>query len=122
MAKEAKNKDVKNKKYFFKDFKAELKKVIWPTPKQIVNNTIAVITIVIITAVIVFALDSIFNLLNEQGINRLKENIRGNTQVEETQAVEEGNETNSEESEQNSNEESAQNNSEEASNENTGNN
>ena len=61
MAKEAKNKDVKNKKHFFKDFKAELKKVIWPTPKQIVNNTIAVLTIVIITAAIVFVLDLCFD-------------------------------------------------------------
>ena len=52
MAKDAKNKDVKNKRHFFKDFKAELKKVIWPTPKQIVNNTIAVITIVIITIIL----------------------------------------------------------------------
>ena len=24
----------KNKRLFFKDFKAELKKVVWPTPKQ----------------------------------------------------------------------------------------
>ena len=72
MAKEAKNnKDVKNKKHFFKDFKAELKKVIWPTPKQIVNNTIAVITIVIITAAIVFVLDLVFDMINEKGINRL---------------------------------------------------
>ena len=58
MAKETKNK--KEKKHFFKDFKAELKKVIWPTPKQLVNNTIAVITIVLITAVIVFVLDVVF--------------------------------------------------------------
>ena len=41
----------KNKKSFFKDFKAELKKVIWPTPKQLVNNTVVVITLVLITAV-----------------------------------------------------------------------
>ena len=83
MAKDANNnKDVKNKKHFFKDFKAELKKVIWPTPKQIVNNTIAVITIVLITAVIVFALDSIFDILNEQGINRLKANIKNKVVVE----------------------------------------
>ena len=33
MANEKDNKkEVKNKKSFFKDFKAELKKVIWPTP------------------------------------------------------------------------------------------
>ena len=48
-------KEKKENKHFFKDFKAELKRVIWPTPKQLVNNTVAVITIVLITAVIVFA-------------------------------------------------------------------
>ena len=83
MAKDANNnKDVKNKKHFFKDFKAELKKVIWPTPKQIVNNTIAVITIVIIAAVIVFVLDTVFNLLNDKGIDGLKSKIRNTTVVE----------------------------------------
>lgn len=71
MAKEAKNK--KEKKHFLKDFKAELKKVIWPTPKQLVNNTIAVITIVLITAVIVFVLDFTFEKMNTYGINKLKE-------------------------------------------------
>lgn len=83
MAKEAKkNKDVKNKKHFFKDFKAELKKVIWPTPKQVVNSTVAVITIVLITAAIVFVLDLVFDILNEQGINRLKANIKSKVVVE----------------------------------------
>ncbi len=35
--KEAKSnkENFKNKKHFLKDFKAELKKVIWPTPKQL---------------------------------------------------------------------------------------
>lgn len=85
MAKEAKtNKDLKNKKHFFKDFKAELKKVIWPTPKQVVNNTIAVIVIVLITATIVFVLDVVFDLFNEKGINRLKSNIKNRIVVENT--------------------------------------
>ena len=84
MAKDAKNKDVKNKRHFFKDFKAELKKVIWPTPKQIVNNTIAVITIVIITAAIVFVLDLFFDFISEKGINRVKENVRNKYAVEQT--------------------------------------
>ena len=75
------NKDVK-KKHFFKDFKAELKKVIWPTPKQVINSTVAVITIVLITAAIVFILDSCFNLINEYGINRLKSNIKNKIVVE----------------------------------------
>ncbi len=85
MAKEAKtNKDLKNKKHFFKDFKAELKKVIWPTPKQVVNNTVAVIVIVLITATIVFVLDVVFDLFNEKGINRLKSNIKNRIVVENT--------------------------------------
>ena len=85
MAKDAKNnKDVKNKKHFFKDFKAELKKVIWPTPKQLVNKTVAVVVVVIITAAIVFVLDLVFNFLNEKGINRFKESVRAKAVVENT--------------------------------------
>ena len=60
----AKEKQPKNKKSFFKDFKAELKKVIWPAPKQLANSTTAVITIVLIAALIVFALDVVFDIFN----------------------------------------------------------
>ena len=86
MAKDTKksNKDVKNKKHFFKDFKAELRKVIWPTPKQLANKTLAVVVIVLITAAIVFVLDVFFDLLNEKGINRLKSNIKNKVVVENT--------------------------------------
>ena len=79
MPKEIKNK--KEKKHFFKDFKAELKKVIWPTPKQLVNNTIAVITIVLITAVIVFVLDLVFETMNTYGINKLKQMVDSNNEI-----------------------------------------
>ena len=65
MAKNENKNDNKVKKNFFKDFKAELKRVIWPTPKQLLNNTTAVVTIVIITAIIVFALDAVFDLGNK---------------------------------------------------------
>ena len=70
----------KNKKSFFKDFKAELKRVVWPTPKQLVNNTVAVITIVLITAAIVFVLDLAFESLNKYGVDKVKEAI---TQIDE---------------------------------------
>ena len=76
MAKETAKKDNKNKRHFFKDFKAELKKVIWPTPKQLVKSTMAVIFIVIVTAVLVFVLDVVFETLNTKGINTLKSSIR----------------------------------------------
>lgn len=73
-------KEKKENKHFFKDFKAELKRVIWPTPKQLVNNTVAVIVIVLITAVIVFALDLIFEIVNKQGINRVKDFVESHKQ------------------------------------------
>jgi len=79
----AKKENNKNKKSFFKDFKAELKKVNWPTAKQLFNNTTAVITIVIITAVIVFVLDIVFETLNKHGVDKIKEVIQTeNSQVE----------------------------------------
>lgn len=87
MAKEAKKKENKNnstagnaakkgskkeKRHFLKDVKAELKKVIWPTPKQLLNNTLAVIVSVIIVGVIVFLLDLCFEKINTFGIEKLK--------------------------------------------------
>ena len=110
MAKETKsNKDLKNKKNFFKDFKAELKKVIWPTPKQVVNNTIAVVVIVLITAAIVFVLDVVFDLINEKGINKLKSNVKQKVVIEnniETNTDQNNVETNSAEGEAESQENS----------------
>ena len=77
-----KQENSKNKKSFFKDFKAELKKVVWPTPKQLVNNTVAVITIVLITAAIVFVLDLAFKTLDEKGIDKIREVITTNEATE----------------------------------------
>ena len=70
-----KNENSKNKKSFVKDFKAELKKVNWPTSKQLLNNTVAVITIVLITAAIVFVLDFTFETINRYSTNKVSEVI-----------------------------------------------
>ena len=83
-----KKQDSKNKKHFMKDFKAELKRVIWPTPKQLLNNTVAVITVVLITAAIVFVLDLAFESINTYGIDKLKQIVDTN-QVESTNIVDE---------------------------------
>ena len=91
MAKVDKNKkETKKKKTFWKDFKAELKRVTWLTPKQLVNNTTAVIAIVLITAVIVFALDITFKALNTYGINKLKNTVEAihSEQTEDTTSEE----------------------------------
>ena len=61
-----------NKASFFKEFKAELKRVSWPTLKQVVNNTFAVIAIVLIVCVTVFILDVIFETVNTYGVDKLK--------------------------------------------------
>lgn len=98
-------KENKAKKHFFKDFKAELKKVIWPTPKQLANNTSAVVAIVLITAVIVFALDVVFDLGNKYGITHLQNvvnekynNTDNNTTTDDTDNTDNGDtDTNSEE-------------------------
>ena len=84
-------KENKNKKSFFKGLKAELKKVNWPTPKQLVNNTVAVITIVLITALIVFVLDFTFEAINKNGIDKIKESVQSLNASENTT-----NETNTE--------------------------
>ena len=74
MAKEPKkdSKNSKENKKYFKEFKAELKRVSWPTFKQLVNNTAIVLAIVILIAVIVFVLDVVFENLNNLGVERLK--------------------------------------------------
>ena len=109
MAKEENKKVKKENKNGFKNFKAELKKVIWPTPKQVVNNTIAVVVIVLITAAIVFVLDVVFDLINEKGINKLKLNVKQKVVVEnniETNTDQNNVETNSAEGEAESQENS----------------
>ena len=76
MAKKEKQvKENKNNRYF-KDMKAELKKVVWPTPKQLFNNTVGVIAFVLIFAIIVFILDVCLDSLNKYGIVKLQEKVQ----------------------------------------------
>lgn len=100
-------KESKNKKSFFKGLKAELKKVSWPTPKQLVNNTVAVITIVLITALIVFVLDFTFEAINKNGIDKIKESVHSLNASENTT-----NETNTENADSTNEAQSNENNSE----------
>ena len=68
-------KNIKDKTSFMKKFKAELKKVVWPTPKQLFNNTVAFLSIVLITSIIVFVLDFAFESINKYGVNKIKQDI-----------------------------------------------
>ncbi len=47
----------------FKGIKSELKKVTWPSFKQVANNTWTVILSVIIIGLIIFVLDFVFGAL-----------------------------------------------------------
>ena len=85
MAKEVKKKDNKKEEKTAKkssknitssnSMRDELKKVTWPTRKELVNSTMAVIVIVVITAVIVFFLDIAFESINTYGINKLRKTV-----------------------------------------------
>lgn len=105
----AKNeKDVKKQKNssYFKEMKAELKKVVWPTPKELFDNTVAVIAFVLIIAIIVFVSDICFDSLNKYGITKLQEKIK--TSIQSTENTE--NTKNKEESKSEENTESSENN------------
>ena len=42
---------------WFREMRSELKKVVWPTPKQIINNTFVALTVMACAAVVIWALD-----------------------------------------------------------------
>jgi len=44
---------------WFREMRSELKKVVWPTPKQILNNTIVALTVMACAAVAIWALDQV---------------------------------------------------------------
>ena len=84
MAKKEKDVNKKQKGHFFKDMKAELKKVIWPTPKQTANNTLAVIGFTLAIALVVFLLDVCFDAINKNGVVALQEKIKSSYSVSNT--------------------------------------
>lgn len=51
-------------KGFFKGVRAEMKKVVWPTKKQLINNTVLVVVLVLAFAVIVLGFDMVIELLD----------------------------------------------------------
>lgn len=50
---------------YFKDAKAEFKKVVWPTPKSTTNNTIVVIVVCLLAGLFIFGVDTLFAFLNK---------------------------------------------------------
>ena len=53
-------------KGFIKGVKSELKKVVWPTKKQLINNTILVLELIVVVSVIVLGFDVILEFCDEK--------------------------------------------------------
>ena len=57
---------------FFKEVKVEtFKRIIWPTPKQVLNNTIIVLVTVLVVFVFVALLDFLFTTVLQFALNDL---------------------------------------------------
>lgn len=50
-------------KRFFKDIGGEIKKIVWPSKKQVLNNTGVVIVAVVISSVFISLIDYFFGLV-----------------------------------------------------------
>jgi len=48
---------------FFKELKSEFKKIVWPTKKQVINNTIVVIVMVVICGAVICGFDAALSFL-----------------------------------------------------------
>ena len=42
---------------WFREMRSELKKVVWPTPKQIVNNSLVSLSVMAAAAIVIWAID-----------------------------------------------------------------
>ena len=45
-------------KKWFRDMKSELKKVVWPTPKQTAKNTGVALVVIVVCAIVLWGFDS----------------------------------------------------------------
>lgn len=48
---------------FFRDLVAEVKKVVWPSKKQVINNTAVVLVVCALSGAGLFVVNSVFGLL-----------------------------------------------------------
>jgi len=55
---------------FFKDIRTELKKVIWPTRKQLINSTISVLLICLLVGAVIWISDYVLGMLINWTLSR----------------------------------------------------
>lgn len=56
---------------WFRELKGEIRKIVWPTRKQTINNSVVVIAAILVVGVYIWVLDAIFNF----GIQTLLQNF-----------------------------------------------
>ncbi len=44
---------------WFREMRSELKKVVWPTPKQTLNNCLVVLVVMVVAAVVIWGFDEL---------------------------------------------------------------
>jgi len=50
-------------KRFFRELKSELKKVVWPSKRQMVNNTLIVLLCVLVVGIFIWVFDAVASLV-----------------------------------------------------------
>ena len=58
---------------YFRELRSELKKVVWPTPKQVLKNTLIVLACVLVVGAFIW----IFDFVAGEGISGLISLIKG---------------------------------------------
>ena len=58
---------------WFRGMKSELKKVVWPTPKQVLKNTLIVIACVLVVGIFIW----MFDFVAAEGISALISAVKG---------------------------------------------
>ena len=48
---------------YFRELRSELKKVVWPTPQQVLKNTLIVLACVVVVGVFIWLFDIVGDLL-----------------------------------------------------------
>ena len=58
---------------YFRELRSELKKVSWPTPKQVLKNTLIVLACVVIVGIFIW----MFDFVASGGIKLLLDTVKG---------------------------------------------
>ena len=58
---------------YFRELRSELKKVVWPTPKQVLKNALVVLACVVVVGVFIW----VFDFVAKFGINALISAFKG---------------------------------------------